>query len=49
VATNSSLAIFAVDGTRLWAGLHPFYALVETAAGLKYRTETRWVRFLNEP
>jgi len=44
-ATNASTAIFEVDGTNLWAGLHPFYALVETADGLKYRTQTQCVRF----
>jgi hypothetical protein len=47
VATNVSTATFEVNGTNLWAGLHPFYALVETSTGLKYRTETRWVRFVN--
>jgi uncharacterized protein (TIGR03790 family) len=43
-ATNVSTAIFQVDGTNLWAGLHPFYALVVTADGLQYRTQTQWVR-----
>ena len=44
-ATNESIAIFPVNGTNLWAGLHPFYAVVETADGLKYRTQTQYVRF----
>lgn len=42
-ATNSP-ATFDVIGTNLWAGLHPFYALVETASGQQYRTQTYWVR-----
>jgi len=44
-ATNVSTASFQVNGTNLWAGLHPFYALVETADGHKYRTQTQCVRF----
>ena len=43
-ATNNPSAIFDVIGTNLWAGLHPFYALVETATGQKYRTKTSWIR-----
>ncbi|HKW27997.1 MAG TPA: TIGR03790 family protein, partial [Verrucomicrobiae bacterium] len=43
-ATNVSTAIFQVNGTNLWAGLHPFYALVVTADGLQYRTQTQWVQ-----
>ena len=46
-ATNVSTKIFQVAGTNLWAGLHPFYALVETANGLKYRTQTQWVRLVS--
>lgn len=49
VVTNQSTATFEVNGTNLWAGLHPFYASVETPAGLQYRTETRWVRLVNGP
>jgi uncharacterized protein (TIGR03790 family) len=45
MATNVSTAIFQVNGTNLWAGLHPFYALVQTSDGLEYRTQTQWVRF----
>jgi len=43
-ATNVSTAIFQVNGTDLWAGRHPFYAVVETSDGLKYRTATQWIR-----
>jgi len=45
MATNEPTPIFQVNGTNLWAGLHPFYALVQTSDGLKYRTQTQWVRF----
>ncbi len=44
MATNVSTAIFQVNGTNLWDGLHPFYALVETSDGLAYRTGTSWVQ-----
>jgi hypothetical protein len=43
-ATNVSTATFQVNGTNLWAGLHPFYAIVETTNGLAYRTQTQWVQ-----
>lgn len=43
-ATNVSTAVFQVDGTNLWAGLHPFYATVTTVDGLQYRTQTKWVQ-----
>ena len=42
--TNQPVATFTVDGSWLGAGLHPFYALVDTAEGLEYRTETQSVR-----
>jgi hypothetical protein len=42
--TNVSTTIFQVNGTNLWAGLHPFYALVQTTDGLAYQTQTQWVR-----
>ena len=45
--TNQSTATFTLNAPALGAGLHPFYALVETTDGLKYRTETRKLRFLN--
>ena len=47
--TNQPTATFQVSGTDLWAGLHPFYALVETAGGLKYRTQTQWIRLASPP
>ena len=43
-ATNVSSAVFQVDGTNLWAGLHPFYATVVTTNGLQYRTQTQWIQ-----
>jgi hypothetical protein len=46
-STNSSSATFTFPGSMLQAGLHPFYALVDTAAGARYRTETRWSRFVH--
>ena len=41
--SNESTAIFPVAGTNLWAGLHPFYAVVRTSSGLAYRTQTQWI------
>jgi hypothetical protein len=41
---GQSAPVFTVNGAALGAGLHPFYALVETASGLRYRTQTSWVR-----
>ena len=46
--TNQSTATFAVDGSTLGAGLHPFYAQVQTTGGAQYRTEVRWVRLVNQ-
>lgn len=48
-ATNQSTTIFQVNGTNLWDGLHPFYAIVQTAGGLEYRTQTQWVRLGSAP
>jgi uncharacterized protein (TIGR03790 family) len=42
-ATNQSTATFQVAGTNLWSGVHPFYAIVQTASGLQYRTQTQWI------
>jgi hypothetical protein len=47
VATNESTAIFQMNATNLWAGLQPFYAIVETSSGLKYRTQTQWVQLVD--
>ena len=49
VVTNQSSANFTVDGSLLGAGLHAFYAMVETADGLRYRTQTHKVRLVNRP
>ena len=45
--TNQSTATFTVDGSALGAGLHPFYAQVQTADGVQYRTQVQWVRLVN--
>jgi len=44
VQTNSASANFTVFGTNLHAGLHPFYSIIESSSGEKYRTRTEWVR-----
>jgi hypothetical protein len=44
---SQSTAVFAVDGNLLGAGLHPFYALVQTSDGLSYRTATVWSRLVD--
>ncbi|NOS69181.1 MAG: TIGR03790 family protein [Verrucomicrobia bacterium] len=43
-AAKNQNATFDVIGTNLCAGLHPFYAIVETFSGQKYRTQTSWIR-----
>jgi hypothetical protein len=43
-ATNQPSVTFSVDGVTLGAGLHRFYALVQTSDGLQYRTDTKWSR-----
>ncbi len=47
--TNQSTATFPVAGTNLWAGWHPFYAVVKTTGGLVYRTGTQSVQFVSTP
>ena len=47
--TNQATATFSVDGNFLQAGLHPFYAVVQTTNGLQYRTETKSARLINAP
>jgi uncharacterized protein (TIGR03790 family) len=47
--TNQSTATFPVAGTNLWAGMHPFYAMVKTSGGLEYRTGTQWVQLVSTP
>ena len=47
---GQSNAVFNVGGTNVGVGLHPFYAIVTTATGKQYRTQTIWVRlFATEP
>ena len=41
--TNTPTATFQMAGTNLWAGQFPFYAIVQTADGLQYRTQTQWI------
>ncbi|HWX18859.1 MAG TPA: TIGR03790 family protein [Candidatus Binatia bacterium] len=43
---NQSNALFAVAGTNLGIGLHPFYALVTASSGKQYRTQTKWIRLI---
>ncbi len=43
---NQSGATFAVGGTNLGLGPHPFYALITTSTGKQYRTPTRWLRLV---
>ncbi|MFO1476846.1 MAG: TIGR03790 family protein [Verrucomicrobiota bacterium] len=45
----SSTAVFQIDGTNLWAGLHPLYAIVQSADGSRYRTAPAWIRLVNSP
>jgi len=47
--TNQSTTTFPVAGTNLWAGLHPFYAMIKTSDGLMYRTGTQWVQLVSTP
>jgi len=42
--SNQPTAVFNVAGSNLGVGLHPFHALVETRSGLRFRTETLWLR-----
>lgn len=44
-SNNVSAVVFPVAGTNLWNGLHPFYAIVRTASGLTYRTQTQYLTF----
>jgi uncharacterized protein (TIGR03790 family) len=43
---NQSNTVFAVAGTNLGLGLHPFYAVVTASSGKQYRTETKWLRLV---
>jgi hypothetical protein len=44
---NQSSATFTINGLALGAGLHPFYALVQTLGGAQYRTAVQSVRLIN--
>src|SRR5439155_1804598 len=44
--TGVSNAIFAVAGTNMGIGLHPFYAIVTGTNGKQYRMETKWIRLI---
>jgi hypothetical protein len=43
--SNQPSGTFAVSGSALGAGRHPFYATVQDTFGRRYRTATSWVRF----
>jgi hypothetical protein len=45
--TNQPVAAFTIEGSALGAGLHPFYALVQTQDGAQYRTAVQSVRLTN--
>jgi len=45
--SNQPSAAFTLNGALLGAGLHSFYAIVETSAGAKYRTAKQTVRLVN--
>jgi hypothetical protein len=47
--TNQSSATFTFSGSALGVGLHPFYALVDTASGRHYRTQPQFVRLSAGP
>jgi hypothetical protein len=47
--TNQSNTTFSVNGPTLGAGLHSFYAIVDTSTGQKYRTASQSVRLLSGP
>lgn len=42
--TNQSSSSFIFVGSRLGAGLHPFYAIVQTQSGERFRTAPLWIR-----
>lgn len=46
--TNAPPIEFEVPGPRLGLGLHPFYAVVTWPDGVRYRTETHWVRLVSD-
>ncbi|HYG24134.1 MAG TPA: TIGR03790 family protein [Verrucomicrobiae bacterium] len=44
--TGQNPAAFALTGTSVGVGLHPFHALVTSVTGHRYRTPPLWIRFL---
>jgi hypothetical protein len=46
-ATNVAARIFSVSGPALGPGLHPFYALLNTANGQAFQTDTVFVRLVS--
>src|SRR5262249_14854859 len=46
VVSNQNNAFFSVPAAMLGIGLHPFYAVLTTALGVQYRTETKWLRIV---
>lgn len=49
VISNQQVAVFAVAGTNLGTGLHPFYAVATSTQGASYRTQAQWVRLSDAP
>lgn len=49
VVSNQSTASFSFPAASLGVGLLPFYALVTGAEGAQYRTETQFIRVLENP
>jgi uncharacterized protein (TIGR03790 family) len=47
--TGQAQARFTVEGVALGVGQHPVWAIVETSAGARYRTEARWIRLVAAP
>jgi hypothetical protein len=47
-ATNQSSASFSLAATNLGLGLHPFYAMVTDTSENVYRTQTQWLRIMDE-
>jgi len=46
--SNASSATFSIAATYLGVGLHPFYAVVTRSDGTQYRTETSWLRIIQD-
>src|ERR1022692_1098459 len=45
--TNQPTATFTIQSAVLGAGLHPFYAVVQTVGGMRYRSAVQWVRLVD--